>query len=398
MGTSSEVKLEKAPIAPNHKSRRFRSLRWKISLSSSLILLAVVMLFCFVSYLGLMANFDNQREDNYRRYSREVNSLIQNTSQNLYQLAEMIPFLDGMKKPLLMNDEEAISNVFDSHWALLQFHNSVEFIHFYNPSNQLSASWDSLATNIDDSILLSNWVRQVNQSERPINPLLCRESCIQYIIAPLLVEGKKVGVVVMGISLADVFLAFKRLSGADMGLLIKEQDNLKQGDSDFWHWDIYISALTSKERNLEILNKAAQNYTDMSALSDGIQVRWNDQHFQLKIFPLNSYEPDKAYLVIITDVTAAVNNIYDSIWKIALIGLLGLICSEILLFLIFTRLLAKLKDVAFVLPLLANGQFEKFRLSLASTGRIQRFRDEVDTLSEAAVSLSLQLELSLIHI
>lgn len=95
---------------------------------------------------------------------------------------------------------------------------------------------------------------------------------------------------------------------------------------------------------------------------------------------------------MITDVTAAVNNIHDSIWKIALIGLLGLIFSEILLFLIFTRLLAKLKDVAFVLPLLASGQFEKFRLSLTSADRAPHFRDEVDTLSEAAVSLSLQLE------
>ena len=45
-----------------------------------------------------------------------------------------------------------------------------------------------------------------------------------------------------------------------------------------------------------------------------------------------------------------------------------------------------------MLPLLASGQFEKFRLSLSSTDRVQRFRDEVDTLSEAAVSLSLQLE------
>ncbi len=392
METNSGIKLEKASIVLNHHGRRFRSLRWKISFSSSLILLAVVMLFCFVSYLSLMANFDNQREDDYRRYFREVNSLIQNTTQNLYQLAEMVPFLDGMKKALLMNDEEIINNVFDAHWALLQFHNSVEFIYFYNPSNELSASWDSLATNIDDGILLSDWVRQVNQSERPINPLLCRESCIQYIVAPLLVAGKKAGVVVMGISLADVLLAFKRLSGADMGLLVKEPDSLQNGDSDFLRWNIYISALTGKERNLEILKKAAQNYEDMTALSDGVQVHWNDQYFQLKVFPLNSYEPDKAHLVIITDVTAAVINIHDSIWKIALIGLLGLICSEILLFFIFTRLLAKLKDVAFVLPLLANGQFEKFRLSLASTGRVQRFRDEVDTLSEAAVTLSLQLE------
>lgn len=392
MENSSGIKLEKAPVVSNPKGRRFRSLRWKISLSSSMILLAVVMLFCFVSYLGLMANFDNQREVEYHRYSREVNSLIKNTSQNLYQLAEMIPFLDGMKKALLTNDGESISKVFDLHWALLQFHNGVEFVHFYNPQNQLNASWDSLDTHMDGNILLSTWVSHVNQSERPINPLLCRESCIQYIVAPLLVEGKKVGVVVMGISLADVFLAFKRIAGADIGLLIKEQNSLLQNDFDFLRWNIHISALTNKEKNLEVLKKVAQIYPEMTALQNGAQLRWNDQYLQIKLFPLDSYEPDKAHLIVMTDVTAAVKNIHDSIWKIALIGLLGLIFAEILLFLIFTRLLAKLRDVVFVLPLLANGQFERFRLSVASTDRAQRFRDEVDTLSEAAVSLSLQLE------
>jgi len=392
MENSSGIKLEKAPIVSTPKGRRFRSLRWKISLSSSMILLAVVMLFCFVSYLGLMANFDNQREVEYHRYSREVNSLIKNTSQNLYQLAEMIPFLDGMKKALLTNDGESISKVFDLHWALLQFHNGVEFVHFYNPQNQLNASWDSLDTHMDGNILLSTWVSHVNQSERPINPLLCRESCIQYIVAPLLVEGKKVGVVVMGISLADVFLAFKRIAGADIGLLIKEQNSLLQNDFDFLRWNIHISALTNKEKNLEVLKKVAQIYPEMTALQNGAQLRWNDQYLQIKLFPLDSYEPDKAHLIVMTDVTAAVKNIHDSIWKIALIGLLGLIFAEILLFLIFTRLLAKLRDVVFVLPLLANGQFERFRLSVASTDRAQRFRDEVDTLSEAAVSLSLQLE------
>lgn len=196
----------------------------------------------------------------------------------------------------------------------------------------------------------------------------------------------------MGISLADVFLAFKRIAGADIGLLIKEQNSLLQNDFDFLRWNIHISALTDKEKNLEVLKKIARIYPEMPVLQNGAQIRWNDQYLQIKLFPLDSYEPDKAHLIVMTDVTAAVKNIHDSIWKIALIGLLGLICAEILLFLIFTRLLAKLRDVVFVLPLLANGQFERFRLSVASTDRAQRFRDEVDTLSEAAVSLSLQLE------
>jgi diguanylate cyclase (GGDEF)-like protein/PAS domain S-box-containing protein len=393
MENSAEYKPEKTHLTVGHKKPKFRSLRWKISLSSSLILLAVVTLFCFVSYLSLRVYFDNQQTTDYRRYSREIDNLIKNTSQNLHQLAEIIPFLDGMKKALLMNDPESIHTVFDQHWTLLQFHNGVEFVYFYNSFNELNANWNNLELNTDDKDLLLSWVDRVNRTEKPINPLLCRESCIQFIVAPLLIEGKKAGVVVLGISLADVLLAFKRIFGADIGLLIKKQGHSRYPeDSENLQWNFQISALTNREKNYQILKTLSQSHPDIDVLNDGVQIHWNDNYQQVKLFSIDSIESDNANLVVITDVTAAVKNIHDSIWKIALIGLLGLAISEILLFFIFTRLLSRLQDVAVALPLLANGQFENFRLSLASTNRSQRFSDEIDTLSEAAVTLSLQLE------
>lgn len=393
MDKSSELALEKNQKIHGVKERKFRSLLWKISLGSSLILLAVVMLFSFVSYLSLMSNFEDQRSTDYRRYTREIDNLIKNTAQNLYRLAEIIPFLDGMKKALQTSDGETISKVFDQHWALMQFHNGVEFAHFYSSTNQLTASWENLETSIDDEDLLLNWVGQVNYTEQPMNPLLCRENCMQYIIAPLLTDGKKAGVVVLGISLADVLLAFKRIFGADIGLLVSRADQLTQGnDPEALLWDFQISALTNREQNAQILKLASQLYSEISTLNDGVQVNWSDQFQQVKLLPLNSVETGRAHLVVLTDVTTAVKNIHDSIWKIALIGLLGLVISEILLFLIFTRLLARLKDVAYALPLLANGQFEHFRLSLAPTDRLHYVRDEIDTLSESAVALSIQLE------
>lgn len=392
MDKSSEYQLEKIPITPFLK-KRFRSLRWKISLSSSLLLLVLMVMFCFISYLSLMANFDSQRDTDYRRYSREIDNLINNTSQNLYQLAEIIPFLDGMKKALQVNDGESIGKAFDQHWALLQLHNGIEFIYFYNQSNILNASWDNLGSTFDEQNLLLDWVSQVNRSERPINPLLCRDSCLQLIVAPLLVEGRKVGAVVLGISLADVLLAFKRIFGADIGLLVNKKTNMTQlEDADISPWEVQISALTTREKNFALLNSVSQFYPDLDALNEGIQFFWNHHYQQIKLLPLNSVEPDNAHLVVITDVTTAVRNIHDSIWKIALIGLFGLIISEVLLLLIFTSLLSRLRNVSIALPLLANGQFENFRLSLASPGRAHRYSDEIDTLAEAAVALSLQLE------
>lgn len=376
------------------KERKFLSLRWKISLLSSLILLAVVLLFCTVSYLGLMANFDGQRDAEHQRNAREVDTLIKNSSQGLRQVAEMIPFLDNMGVALSEGDAAKINSVFDRHWALLQFHNGVEFVRFYSRTNQLIASWETLRPALYDTETMLTWVMNVNLQEEPISPLLCRKNCIQSIVAPLLVEGKNAGVVVIGISLADAFLGFKSVSGADVGLFINDQEDiLAHDDSQVPEWNIRITALTNKKINLEILQDAGKTYPEMSRLESGVQVKWNDQYRQIKLFPLTAtVASDKVHFVVITDVTHAVNNIHESIWRIALIGLLGLLFSELLLLVIFARLLSRLKDIAFSLPLLAGGNFDNFRSSLFLAKQKQRFKDEVDIVYEAAAALSYQLE------
>jgi diguanylate cyclase (GGDEF)-like protein/PAS domain S-box-containing protein len=376
------------------EKRSFFSLKWKISLLSSLILIAVVMLFCMVSYYGLMINFENQREVEFQRYEREVDALIKNTSRDLRQMAEMIPFLDGMNDALRSGDEREINQMFDRHWALLQFHKGIELVRFYNQSNQTIASWNVLMVDKTVTDSMHSWVQSVNIREQPISPILCRKNCMQFIVAPLLVGGENAGVVVIGVSLADMLLGFNLVTNTDVGLFVKEQGVAAASDgvliSD---WGVHITALTNKKKNLEVLDKTVQMYPELSRLNNGVQIALNERFQQIKLFPLSGTAyPDEANFIVISDVTRAVNNIRDSIWNIALIGLAGLLISEILFFVLFTRLLSRLTDVSFSLPLLANGDFKKFRSLLFSANKKQRFKDEVEILYEAAAALSYQLE------
>lgn len=381
------------PASNADKQRRFLSFKWKITALSSLILFAVVLLFCFVSYWGLIANFENQREVEYKRYDREIDNLIERLSWGLRQQAETIPFLDGMGKALVSGNSEKISQIFDQHWALMHFNSGVESVRLYNSSNQLAAAWGVTELSPEDEVTIREWVREVNQTEMPINPLLCRKNCIQHTVTPILFEGKTGGIAVMGISLADALLAFRRVSGAEIGLLLHvDPDEHATDPSTIGPWNTTIAALTSKEKNHAILNKAAGIYPSISYLREGVQVNLNNNYYQIKLYSLESVNKDQANLVVITDVTPAINNIYDSIWTIALIGLMGLIVSELFLLGIFTRLLSRLKDVSFTLPLLASGQFKDFRRSLASKNYKQLYSDEIDMLFNAAVKLSLQLE------
>ncbi len=375
------------------QARKFLSFRWKITSLSSLILLAVVLLFCIVNYWGLITNFESQREIEFKRYGREIDSLIERLSSGLRQQAEAIPFLDGMPEALLSNDKNKIKQVFNRHWPLIHFNSGIESVRLYNTSNQLIADWSSLENHPEDEQYILEWVQHVNRQEKPIHPLLCKKRCIQHTVAPLLIDGKAGGVAVVGITLIDAMLAFNRVSGAEIGLLILGDEMAHfENSSSIASWDAYISALTNKNKSQQILAAASERYPAITSLQKSVQVNLSESYHQIKLYALNSTGTNKAYLIVITDVTAAVHNIHDSIWKIAAIGFLGLIFSEILMLGIFTRLLSRLKDISYTLPLLASGQFESFRQSLIASKHVQKYSDEIDMLNVAAVQLSMQLE------
>ncbi len=403
------------------KGHKFLGLKWKVLLLSSLILLAIVIIFTVISYRILIDNFESQSAARYQRYIKEVNGLLDQTSQNLHQLAGLTPFLEGMDRGLLTGDGASISAAFDLHWASLQLHNGVHLVRFYDKSNQLLANWgnpEPTAATGDDELL--NWVRSVNEREQPISPLSCATDCVQYAVEPLLIGGKSVGVIVIGASLIDTVLGFENIAGADIGLLIQEQGSAPADNANGMRvpgWNARVAALTNSERSLAILNQVAQEYPKFDSLVNGVELAWNGRHQQIKQLPLRGINasadsrlvvitditkgdkqavPENANarsrLVVITDTTDTVTAIRNSTQQSVVIGLLGLILSEFLLFVILTKPLSQLKHIVFSLPLLARSDFQNFRTLLLSADQKQWLKDEIDMLDETAVALSYQLE------
>ena len=379
------------------KPHSLLGLKWKVLLLSSLILFAIVAAFSIFSYRILISNFENQSEAQYQRYIKEVEGLIAQTSQNLHQLAGLTPFLKDMEKGLLASDGENITDAFDLHWASLQLQNGIHLVRFYDKSNQLLASWGAPepgAHQEDEAILA--WVRGVNSREQPVSPLSCLENCVQYAVEPLLIEGRSVGVIVIGASLVDAVLGFENIAGADIGLLIREKEkapgSLNAGMR-VLGWSARVAALTNSERNLPILNRVAQEHPDFSTLEKGVELSWNERHQQIKQLPMRGVNASSgARLIVITDITATVDAIHSSTLQNVVIGLLGLLLSELLLFIALTKPLSRLKHIVFSLPLLARSDFKNFRTLLLSADQKQWLKDEIDMLDETAVALSYQLE------
>lgn len=375
---------------------KFLGLKWKVLLLSSLILFAIVTLFTVISYRILITNFESQSEAQHQRYIKEVEGLIGQTSQNLHQLAGLTPFLKGMDSGLLASDGMSITNAFDLHWASLQLHNGIHLVRFYDKSNQRMASWGATEFNRHKEDEILAWVKEVNSREQPISPLSCAENCVQYAVEPLLVEGRSVGVIVIGASLVDAVLGFENIAGADIGLLVREQSGTPVDIGNGMRipgWNTRVAALTNSATNLPLLKQVAAEYPDLDNLGKGVEIAWEDRHQQLRQLPLRGITASSgARLVAITDITTTVDAIRNSTQQNVVIGLLGLLLSEFLLFIILTKPLSRLKHIVFSLPLLAQSDFKSFRSALLSADQKQWLKDEIDLLDETAAALSYQLE------
>jgi diguanylate cyclase (GGDEF)-like protein/PAS domain S-box-containing protein len=371
---------------------KFLGLKWKVLLLSSLILIAIVVAFSWITYISLMNEFESRRDAQHQRYAREVDGLIEQISRNLHQLSGLVPFLEGMGGGLLTGNEKQVQEAFDPYWAPLQLHKGVELIRFYDSSNQLLASWGMSESDINESVM-SDWIREVNTQEKPMSPLSCRLSCIQFAVAPLLVDGQSVGVVVIGVPLVDAILGFKDISGADIALLIQQKTDVrKNNEVTISNWDVTVAA-HSREMNIAALGEVAEQYPDLDHVVNGVQFARGDQHLQIKsLFSERMAPSDNAQFIVVTDITSTIRNIHSSTQQNIIIGLSGLVLSEILLFVILTKPLSRLKHIVFTLPLLARSRFKVFRTELRSARQESILQDEIDLLDETAVALSHQLE------
>lgn len=386
----------------NHKSSRiFIGLSWKIALLSSLILLLVITIFSMINYNSLMTSIEQQRNTQYQRYTREIESLIGRNSENLHGLVRILPYLKGMKDSLLADSSQAIYSTFEHYWTLFQIQSDIEDIRFYNNSGSLLARWGNFETDSYRDNLILEHIQEVNTREQPATLMVCVESCVQYIIEPLLIEGSRAGAIAIGSSLVDVFLNFKRTSGSDIGLFIghtiNDAHNTYSCDGSALmgidEWNVCITALTNSGKNLTLLKETAKNHPNLAKIEQGIQFEWDKRHYQIKLLPLHGIRiPDQGQLVIITEITDTIQAIQTSIQRIVIIGLIGTILSGSILFYIISRPLSRLKHIVSLLPLLAGGGFDGFRKSLTTRWRKRPLSDEIDLLHDASLTLSHKLE------
>lgn len=386
------------PEAARSKLSRqtFLSLKWKALLLTSLVLIGISGVFSALSYFNQIKQFERQREVVQQRNREEVLVLLQESSRRLQQLGGMISSLTGMRDALRFGAAQEIQQAFEQHGPLLQIGMGIDSVYFYDNTNKLLVSWDIAGELGDGADAAPDWVRQSHVQESPVTYLDCRRDCVQYVATPILAEDRIVGVVALGVSLADVILAFNRISGADAGLIISGQDVMPTTDTperELSPWGARVTALTGASSNLRLLQRVARDHPNLGTLGDGARLSFDNRDIGISLVTLpNVGSTGKGYLVVMEDITRAVARIESAIRQNLAVGALGLLLSVLLLLALLWNPMSRLHRTSITLPLLARSAFREAREAIRGGARRRWFGDEIDVLDSAAVELSYQLE------
>ncbi|MBL8260430.1 MAG: EAL domain-containing protein [Candidatus Competibacteraceae bacterium] len=369
----------------------FLSLKWKALLLSSIALIAVTGTLVSLNYVELRNQFEQRRTDLQNQYLHQVQGLLDQSDRRLRQWSTAVASLLSLQAAKRQMHEGMVAE-FTRLAAILELDMGVESIALVAADGESLAA-HGLYADFDRRIALMEAIRRVLATENPSSLIDCFNTCLRYAIAPLFDVGDAL---VMGVSLADVVLDFQRVYGTDLGLIVTQDGTVAANGEDERYlkpWNVKVAALSNALANLTILRMAARDKTLADGLRESIYVNSEQREYDVRVLPLTGFdEREKAYLVVVADISEAMANIRTTLRRNVALGIIGLVLSELLLLTILWPPMSRLRRAAANLPWLAEGAFTKIRAAVAQSRLTHLFRDEVDVLNETAVAVSHQLE------
>jgi signal transduction histidine kinase/DNA-binding response OmpR family regulator len=372
---------------PNESSIRGAprfSLIWK-----SLLLLSVF-LGCTYSYLGYLG-YSSLRQQNeqylqeqMQRYDQALDGLVERSSDELARLAtQMAAVTNTADFPSGTLDEGSISP------GLLSV---LAWIEYDMPSGKRLASWGNQDAGTLPSADSASNVARVLASGKPSAELICISDCVFYVFAPAFDRNGREVVVGIGQLAADMLLAFRRLTSADVALLEPNDAGGSSASNLPRIWGRRLSVLTNAPVLSPILTAV---HTPPPARDRNAVIVSADRQYLLRLRALPAANagaargPDALFIV---DNTQAQQRIRAAIGSMIYAMVLGLALSAVALIFVAAPVLRRLSRVTRALPLMAEQHFAEARTLMADQQPGRRFRDEIEVLKDTAILLSQKLE------
>ena len=390
--------------AYNTKRSIYLSLKWKVILGISLVLIIVNVAVTLVTYNQIQSQFEQNRLQTQQTYKREFDGLVSNSFDRMRQLSYLIPLLKaGSSSTEASSNPDAIQNkqntfpqqlqqIIKQHISTLQIEYGLNSLYYFQDTAHPLVTWnshqlpDAVKTKLKKSLI----------SEQPASLLECQEQCNLYTITPLLHENGETGLLLLGASLTDLVVEFAMISHADIGIVNKEGESSNEPVNNSMYlknWHASLLSVSNADQQRELMENFSQVNSLQQSLQRSQQIQWLEKTYEVLLVPVNDTTQEQSTMIlVISDISEALASINSVTLKTFYTGLVGLLVSELLLFTILWFPMRDLNRIVAVLPLFAQSAYSNIREQLHGFSEKTMINDEIDQLSDSVVDLSLQLE------
>ncbi|WP_438765225.1 EAL domain-containing protein [Kushneria sp. TE3] len=358
---------------------------------TSLLLVGMATVYTLENRSALTHQFQDVQKEGYSRQAREIELSIKRSSDGLQQLATIVASTNELGRAVLNHDKNEVSDIIGSQWPALQLNAGVDNIIVFDDDNIALSQWGTAQQSVADP-QHSIWLKNVTSNDTPQDGLICAIDCRQYSIVPVLQDGKSIGSVLISRSLADVTLYARHSFESNVALIISNPVKVEKDSHYIKRWGSSVVALTNEDVELSVLKAIAEKLPLGKIQKSVNRIKLENHDYEVSIFPIEN-DPaysGKSFFMIFSDITSQVNSIDKSTRNTFLIALLGWLAAEVLLFAILWRPMARLRELAEVLPALASGGFAQVREKLNQHKHL--WKDEIFILDKTALNVAGQLE------
>jgi diguanylate cyclase (GGDEF)-like protein/PAS domain S-box-containing protein len=369
----------------------FLSLKWKVVLGISLVLIVVNLAVTVVTYKQILLQFDQNRIQTQQTYEREFEGLVRNSFDRMRQLSYIIPLLKIKTEYLTELFQQQLQQIIKEHISLLQIEYGLNSLYYFQETEQAAVVWNG--SPLPDAV--KKMLRKSIISEQPQNLLECQAECNLYTMTPLLHDNGETGIILLVVSLRDLFVEFASISDADIGLIsrINSFSNTADESIILKKWNAMLLAVSHAEQQRVLMEQFSQQYSLAQSINNSQQITWLNKTYEVQLFPLNRVgDKENTMTLVISDISQELEAINIMTLKTFNTGLLGLLISELLLFAILWLPMRKITHIVKVLPLFAQNSYASIREQLKFSHKKLLFDDEIGVLSSSVIDLSQQLE------
>ena len=368
---------------------RFLSLKWKALLGVSVVLAIFNASLAFLVYHKTTGQFEAEQVERRLAQGRTLDAMMSNGFEAMSNFASFIPLLSAPGYPVgSALTASRIEAVLAEHGALLAVEWGIEAVHFFSIDDlsKPAVTWPA-----DYAVGgIEQFLEAAKQEDSLKGRLVCVESCTQVIALPLLHGGDTAGLLVVRRSVADSLREFHLLTGADLAM-IGQHAQTDAGQRHLVSWQQRVAAITHQQSVLPILRDLAGQYalSDLEVLPR--RVRHAAEWYEVFMMPASPVYADLKVLVV-NRVTAQVHAIREATADSLLLGLAGLLFSELMLLGLMWAPMQRIQDVVFALPLLAERAYARLRKELPPLPGSRLPRDEIDVMINAIGDVSAEIE------